>query len=61
MNSNERLEKVQAAREALVAVGGRGRSVHGDLVAAALNRYLAAEALRERDVDVEEEHSGGEA
>ena len=51
MNSNKRLEKVQAAREALMAVSGRARSGHGDLVLASLNRYLAAEALHQRTVD----------
>jgi hypothetical protein len=51
MNSNEKLEKAHAAREAIVAVSGRGKSGHGDLVTASLNRYLAAEALHERNVD----------
>jgi hypothetical protein len=40
MNSNEKLEKAHAAREAIVAVSGRGKSGHGDLVTASLNRYL---------------------
>jgi hypothetical protein len=63
VNSKERLERLQAAREALAAVSGPETSGRGDQALASLNRYLAAEALHERNVDEErskDEETAGE-